>query len=103
MVTSLDLKLKIGEIKGELRRIDVEGDIIEKGDVRTVNLRAGGTSTVADCVIRDETGTIKLSLWGEQINAFDVGDRVKIENGYTSVFRGETQLSIGRYGKIQKV
>jgi ssDNA-binding replication factor A large subunit len=33
----------------------------------------------------------------------DVGDRVKIEGGYTKIFRNEVSLNIGRYGKITKV
>jgi len=95
--------LKIADLKGEQSRVDVEGEITEKGDVRNVNLRAGGTSNVSDCTIRDESGSIKLTLWGEQINQVDVGDRVRIENGYTKAFRGEVQLNIGRYGKLVKV
>ena len=76
---------------------------MEKGEVRTVNLRAGGQSDVADATIKDDSGSIKLSLWGDQINKVDVGDKVKIENGYTKAFRGEVQLNIGRYGKLSKV
>jgi replication factor A1 len=94
--------MKIADLKGEQSRVDVEGEVIEKGEVRTVNLRAGGTSTVADATIKDDSGTIKLSLWGEQINSVDVGDKVKVENGYTKAFRGEIQLNIGRYGKLIK-
>ncbi|MHB1868632.1 MAG: OB-fold nucleic acid binding domain-containing protein [Nitrososphaerales archaeon] len=94
--------MKIADLKGEVSRVDVEGEVVEKGEVRTVNLRAGGTSTVADATIKDDSGTIKLSLWGEQINSVDVGDKVKIENGYTKAFRGEVQLNIGRYGKLTK-
>jgi replication factor A1 len=95
--------LKISDLKGEQNRVDVEGEIVEKGDVRTVTLRAGGQSNVADATLRDDSGTVKLTLWGEQINQVDVGDRVKVEGGYTKVFRGEVQLSIGRYGKLSKV
>ena len=94
--------MKIADLKGEVSRVDVEGEVVEKGEVRTVNLRAGGTSTVADATIKDDSGRIKLSLWGEQINSVDVGDKVKIENGYTKAFRGEVQLNIGRYGKLTK-
>jgi replication factor A1 len=95
--------LKIADLKGEQSRVDVEGEIVEKGETRTVNLRTGGQSNVADATLRDDTGSIKLSLWGEQIDSVDVGDRVRIENGYTRAFRGETQLNIGRYGKLQKL
>jgi replication factor A1 len=68
-----------------------------------VNLRAGGTAQVADAVISDETGTIKLSLWDDQINMVKQGDRVSIENGYTQAFRGENSVNIGRYGNLKKV
>lgn len=95
--------MKISDLKGEQSRVDVEGEITDKGEVRSVNLRAGGTSNVADCTIRDDSGTIKLTLWGEQINTVEVGDRVRIENGYTKAFRGEVQLNIGRYGKLVKL
>ncbi len=95
--------MKIADLKGEQSRVDVEGEIIEKGEPRTVNLRAGGTSNVADATIRDDSGSIKLSLWGDQIDIVDVGDRVRIENGYTRAFRGEVQLNIGRYGKLVKL
>ena len=96
-------ELRIVDLKGELSRVDVEGEVIEKGDVRTVNLRAGGQSNVADATLRDDSGTIKLTLWGDQINMVDVGDRVRIEGGYTKIFRNEVSLNIGRYGKLSKV
>ncbi len=95
--------MKITDLKGEQGRVDLEGEIVEKGETRTVNLRAGGQSNVADFTLRDDSGSIKLSLWGDQIDMVDVGDRVRIENGYTRSFRGELQLSVGRYGKLQKV
>ena len=51
-------------------------------------------------MIQDETGTIKLTLWNEQIDMVNVGDNVKIENGYVTSFKGENQLNIGKYGKL---
>lgn len=95
--------MKIADLKGEQSKVDVEGEIVEKGEPRSVNLRAGGQSNVSDCTIKDDTGSIKLTLWGEQINSVDVGDKVRIENGYTKAFRGEVQLNIGRYGKLVKL
>lgn len=95
--------MKIADLKNEQSKVDVEGEIVEKGESRSVNLRAGGQSDVADCTIKDDTGSIKLTLWGDQINAVDVGDKVRIENGYTKAFRGEMQLNIGKYGKLVKV
>lgn len=94
--------MRIADLKGELARVDVEGTIISKSAVRSVNLRAGGSSTVADAVVKDDSGSIKVSLWGSQIDLVKVGDRVKIFNGYTKAFRGEISLNIGRYGQLVK-
>ena len=87
-----------------MSRIDVEAKVIEKSDTREVRSRySNQTYRVADAIIKDETGTIKLTLWNEQIDQVNVDDTVKIENGYIKSFRGEIQLNAGRYGKLNVV
>jgi replication factor A1 len=92
--------VKINELRDNMSRVDAEGEITDISEPRTVNLRTGGQSRVAEADLRDDTGTIKLSLWGDQIEMVKVGARVKVESGYTRSFRGEIQLNIGRYGKL---
>ena len=55
---------------------------------------------VADAVVADETGSIKLTLWNEQIDQVDVGNKIKIENGYVTSFKGEIQLNVGKFGTM---
>ncbi|MCD6038296.1 MAG: Single-stranded DNA-binding protein [Nitrososphaeraceae archaeon] len=81
--------MNIGDLKPGMRGVSIEGTIDSLTEPRTVNLRAGGTAQVADAIISDDTGTIKLSLWDDQINMVKQGDRVSIENGYTQAFRGD--------------
>ncbi len=95
--------MKISELKPGMRNVSVMGKIESVGEPRTVNLRAGGTNNVADAVISDESGNIKLSLWGDDINKVQAGDRVSIENGYINTFKGENSLSVGKFGKINKI
>ena len=95
--------MKIGELKAGMRGVSVTGNVDSLAEARTVNLRTGGTAQVADAVISDETGSIKLSLWDDQINIVKRGDRISIENGYTQAFRGENNLNIGKYGKLKKL
>jgi replication factor A1 len=92
--------MKISELKPGMRRVDVEGKITEKGEPRSVQTRFGETSNVADAVLADDSGSVKMSLWNEQIDSVNVGDEVRVENGYVTSFRGETQLSVGRYGRL---
>ena len=93
--------MKIRELKDGMKRINVVAKVIEKSDPREVHSRSKDTTyNVADTVISDETGTVKLTLWNEQIDRVNVNDTVKIENGYVTSFRGEIQLNVGRYGKL---
>ena len=92
--------MKVIELKPGLKRVDVEGRIAEKGESRQVQTRFGETSRVADAVLTDDSGSIKMSLWNEQIDNFNVNDEVRVENGYITSFRGESQLNVGRYGRL---
>ena len=94
--------MKISELKAEMSNVSVTGKVDSVGESRTVNLKAGGTNDVADAVISDESGSIKLSLWGEDINKVRAGDRVSIENGYINTFKGENSINIGKFGKLSK-
>jgi len=92
--------MKIVELKPGMRRVDVIAKVVELGQSREVTTRAGEQSRVADAVVTDDSGTVKLTLWNEQIDQVKVNNTVKIENGYVTSFRGETQLNVGRYGKL---
>jgi len=84
-----------------MKRVEVEGNVVEKSDAREVMSRyKDEVYRVATAVISDGTGTIKLTLWGDQIEKVNINNTVKIENGYVSTFRGEMQLNVGRYGKL---
>jgi len=95
--------MKIIELKPGMKRVELTAKVIEKSDPREVTTRFGDTSRVATAVVQDDSGTIKLSLWNETIDQVNVNDTVRIENGYVTTFKGETQLNVGRYGKLSVV
>jgi replication factor A1 len=95
--------MKISELKPGMRNVSVTAKVDSVGQPRTVNLKAGGTNTVADAMISDDSGSIKLSLWGEDIDKIQAGDRISVENGYINTFKGENSISIGKFGKMTKV
>jgi len=93
--------LKIKDLKDGMKRVEVEGKIIEKGPPREVLSRYKDVvHKVANATLSDGTGTIKLTLWNDQIEQVNQNDSIKIENGYVTSFRGEIQLNVGRYGKL---
>jgi len=91
--------LKINQIRSGMSGINVTGKIKDIGEKRLVSTRFGD-AFVAKAILEDETGSIPLNLWRDQINMVKIGDTVKIENGFSKEFRGQTELSIGSRGKI---
>ena len=81
----------------------VEGIVESISEPRTVNLKAGGQAQVADAILKDDTGQIKLTLWDAQIKMVKAGSKVTVENGYINSFKGENSLNVGKYGKLNIV
>jgi replication factor A1 len=91
----------IKDLNDGMKRVSVEAKVVEKGDPREVRSRyKDETYRIVDAVVADETGSIKLTLWNEQIEQVNVGDNIKIENGYVTSFKGENQLNVGKFGKL---
>jgi len=93
--------LEIKDLRDKMTKLDVEGEIVEVSDPRTVNVQ-GADTEIAEARLQDKTGTVKVTLWGDQqIGQVKVGSRIRISNGYTKTFKGEMGLNIGRYGKLE--
>ncbi|NTV24261.1 MAG: hypothetical protein HGA85_07900 [Nanoarchaeota archaeon] len=85
------------------QKIDfIEATISDIGVVREFS-RFGKPGKVAACLLKDDTGSIEISLWDDQIELFSNGDRVRIENAFVKDFRGVLQVALGRLGTIEKI
>ncbi len=93
--------MNISELKAGASNVQLEAVVAEKDEPREVVTKYGKRLNVANAVLKDDTGSIAISLWGNDINSINVGDKVKITNGYVGEFRGTPQLSTGKYGKIE--
>ena len=91
----------INQLRSGMTKLDtIEGTVESISEPRTVNLKAGGQAQVADAILKDETGQIKLTLWDAQIKMVKAGSKVTVENGYINSFKGENSLNVGKYGKL---
>ncbi len=91
--------MSISELKSGQGNVNVQGTITEVGDIRIFN-KFGKELKVANAVLKDDSGTIKLTLWNDEANKYKQGDEISIENGYVNEFQGEPQLTAGKFGKI---
>lgn len=95
--------LQIKDLRVGMKQIKLKAKILEIPEPKLVFTRFGNYASVANALIADDTGTVKLCLWNEQINSVSIGDTVEIQNASMSVFRGERQLRIGKKGALNNV
>lgn len=94
--------MAIKDLQAKQGNVDLTFEVIEKGDVREFQ-KFGKSGRVCNAVAKDETGTIKLTLWNDDIDKINVGDKVHLINGYVNEFQGELQLTTGKFGKFEVI
>ena len=91
--------MKVNELSSASRRVEIRLRILSLEPVREVQTRYG-KARVTTALAGDETGTIRLSLWNDDIDRVDENTIVEVQNGFVKTFRGEMELSAGRYGEL---
>lgn len=94
---------KISQLSYGMRRIDLTAKVVEVPAAIQVHTRFGTMASVSNIKISDETGSVRLSLWNNQIDKVHVGDVVSVKNCYIFRYRGEPQLRLGRKGVLTVV
>lgn len=69
--------------------------------VREVETKAGARRKVRDGLLTDATGEIALVLWGSEVDRVEVGQRVRIVDGWVAEHRGRPQIGLGRSGRLE--
>ncbi|MGC8567835.1 MAG: OB-fold nucleic acid binding domain-containing protein [Candidatus Micrarchaeia archaeon] len=95
--------MKISELKVGASNVSIRAKVAQKGEVREVVSKYGKKLSVSNIVLQDDSGSITMSVWGNDINTISEGDTIEVTNGYVSEFRGTPQLSTGKFGKITVV
>ncbi|NIO22436.1 MAG: hypothetical protein GTN38_00230 [Candidatus Aenigmarchaeota archaeon] len=99
--------LKIKNVVSGIRSVDLVGRVVGISEKRDFE-KNGKKGSVVNVVLGDETGTIRLSLWDSEIEILNElgikeNDALKITNGYVKEDnRGNNELRIGKFGKIEK-
>lgn len=94
--------MAVSDLKAGQGKVDIELEITQVEPARAFE-KFGKSGKVANALGRDASGTIKLSLWNEQVEQVQTGDKIKITNGWVSEWRGELQLSTGKFGNLQVI
>ncbi|MBU0535723.1 MAG: hypothetical protein KKE20_02070 [Nanoarchaeota archaeon] len=92
--------MNISELKPKQGKADITAEVVEKSEPREFN-KFGKAGKVCNAKIKDDSGSISLTLWNEQVDQVKVGDKIQIQNGYVNEWQGEMQLSTGKFGTLE--
>ena len=94
--------MAIKDLQAGTGKVEIIVEIVEKSEPREFE-KFGKAGKVCNCKAKDETGEVTMSLWNEDVDKVNVGDKVQIKNGWVSEWQGELQLSTGKFGELEVV
>lgn len=94
---------KVKDLSPSTKQVNLVAKVVSVGERRTIDSKFGGSRSLAEAVVGDETGTVIFSLWEGQIDQIGTGDVLQVTNGYVSLVRGRMRLNVGKYGSFEKV
>lgn len=89
----------IADLTVESEDVELEATITDVQVPRVVSGKYG-QKRITLATLEDGTGEIPVTLWEEQIDAVEEGERVRVEGAYTRDWAGDLQLNIPRDGDI---
>ncbi|MFW5879672.1 MAG: OB-fold nucleic acid binding domain-containing protein [bacterium] len=91
---------KISEIEPKKGFDMVEGKVLSVSEPRQVR---DGQLTIAEAELKDDSGTIALTLWNDDASKVNIGDVVRITKGWANEFQGKVSISAGKFGQMDIV
>ena len=94
--------MEIKDVKPNTGKVDIIASVIAKEAPRTF-AKFGKSGKVCNATLQDDSGKIVLTLWNEDVEKVNIGNKIHVLNGWCSEYKGEKQLSAGKFGKIEIV
>jgi len=94
---------KVGDLNETMGSVNVAAQATQVGEEREFVRRDGTEGKVVSVLLEDDTGTVRLSLWDDDVDRakeIESGSIIVVENGYTRSGYGGIDLNVGRNGRI---
>ncbi|MHA1712863.1 MAG: hypothetical protein ACTSW4_02295 [Candidatus Ranarchaeia archaeon] len=93
----------VSDLGPSSRSVNLKFQAIRHTDEREVTSRHdNSTHRVSEVLVGDPSGVVLMTVWDDIIDQIKEGQSYILKNGYTSLFRGNIRLNIGRYGEIME-
>jgi len=94
---------KLADLRTGMGSVNAAARIAHIGEKKEFTRREGSTGRVVSVLMEDETGSVRLSLWDDDVDLTDdmkIGDLIAVENGYTRLSLGDVGLNVGQSGRV---
>ncbi|MEM1873882.1 MAG: OB-fold nucleic acid binding domain-containing protein [Acidilobaceae archaeon] len=98
----MSVVFKICDLKEGLEGVTLRVRVLEVWEKKVVETRRG-LRTLSEAVVGDETGRVKLTLWGRLAGSLRKGEVVEITNCWITSYRGELQVNAGSSSSVKKL
>jgi replication factor A1 len=86
--------------------VDLVGRVLDTDSVRTFDRDDGSEGRVANLVVGDETGRVRVTLWdgkADLADEFEADEVVEVGDGYVRERDGDLELHVGDRGTVERV
>ena len=94
--------MKISELSPGTGNVNLEAEVVKVEEPREIN-KYGRKLRVANVTIKDDSGEMTLVLWNDEIDKVKEGCKIKLENAYVNEWQGNSQLTLGKFGKMEVI
>ena len=86
--------------------VTLRGQVLDTEPIRTFDRDDGTEGRVANLVLGDETGRLRVTLWDDKADLaeeFDARESVEVVDGYVRERDGDLELHVGRQGTVDRI
>jgi len=92
---------KVKDLTPASKQVNVLVKVVSLSEEREITSKFGEARKLVEATVGDETGTVLLTLWNDQIGQIQKDETLLIDNGYVTLVRG-IRLNVGKYGTMAK-
>lgn len=97
-------EVRLSDLNEKMSNISLIARVAGKRSIKEFQRKDGTTSKVGNLLVKDNSGSGRITFWGEDTNYIDkveIGDVIRIEGAYVRPgFQGKPEVHIGRSTEI---
>ncbi|HYS72580.1 MAG TPA: single-stranded DNA-binding protein [Thermoplasmata archaeon] len=93
---------KVKDLTPTTKQVNVLVKVVGLSEEREITSKFGEARKLVEATVGDETATVLLTLWNDQIGQVSKDETLLIDNGYVTLVRGHIRLNVGKYGTMTK-